>query len=211
MSLTTANKVAILVAIIGAAGLVVAGLVPAVSTYIFGPHPTPHINGSVLDSVTKTPMSGVVVQLQTNDGALLTQETTDGDGRFDLAIPVGLSTIRLMVTADGYVPYDEKLPGQDIKNDIHLVRQPISFGIPYDAHLDSALRILAGKLNVTIVFSKVCNEKAATAALSGRELRGDPRVPEAILKDLLTQVKDNSLRYDVITVEAEKRYEVRCF
>ncbi len=109
------------------------------------------------------------------------------------------------------MPYDKKLPAESTKNDIRLTREPISFGIPDGTQLSAAIRILAGKLNVTVVFSSGCSKKAVSTSLNGRELQGDPRIPERILKDLITQVKDPSLRFDVINVEEGRRYEVRCY
>jgi hypothetical protein len=209
--LKTKHKVAIWVAVIGAIALVLASLVPGLIPRILVGSSKKYISGTVSDAVARAPMLGVVVQLQTNEGTLLTQDTTDRDGKFNLTIPDGLSAIRLTAAADGYVPYDEKLPAQDTKNDIRLERQPISFGIPDGTQLNKALRILAGKLNVTIVFSRACNNRATTAALNGREIHGDPKVPDAILKDLVTQVKDNSLRYDVNTIETGRRYEISCY
>lgn len=209
--LTTNNKVAILVAVIGALALVIAALIPGVIPWIRDGHSKKYISGVVSDSGSKAPMAGVVVQLQTNEGQLVTQDTTDRDGKFNLVLPEGPTTIRLFVSVNGYVPYDEKIPAQETKEDIQLLRQHIKFGIPDGTQLDSARQIIAGKLNVTIVFSKNCSKKATTVALNGGELEGDPRMPDTILRDLVTRVSDNSLRYDIITIEAEKRYEVRCF
>lgn len=91
------------------------------------------------------------------------------------------------------------------------MRQPLSEGIPDGTLLDGALRIIAGKLNITTVFSKGCTKRATTAALNGGEIEGDARKPVEMLKGLITRVKDNTQRYDVITIEEGKRYEIRCF
>jgi hypothetical protein len=156
-------------------------------------------------------MSGVVVQLDTNEGKLLTQDTTDRDGKFNLAIPEDADGVRVVATVSGYKPYDEKLPAQETRNDIQLVRFLLREGIPDNTPLDVELRIISGKLNVTAVFSKGCGKPAMTAALNGGEIEGDPRTPDEMLKDLITRVKDNKQKYDVITIEERKRYEVRCF
>jgi len=209
--LRTSNRVAIWVAVIGAVALVIAALIPGVIPWIRDGRSKKYISGVVSDAGSKVPMSGVVIQLQTNESQQLAQDTSDRDGNFSLAIPDGPTVIRLSVSASGYVPYDKKLPAQETKQDIPLVRQHITFGIPDGTSLDSAMQIIAGKLNVTIVFSKRCSKRATIAAVNGGELEGDPKMSDAILKDLVARVRDNSLRYDIITIEAEKRYEVRCF
>jgi len=204
------SKIPIWVAIIGAMGVIVAALIAAGALHLH-PHPKEHINGVASDALNQTPLPGIVVRLETNEGQLLTQDTTDRDGEFSLAIPDGLTTVRIVAEAPGYVPYDKKLPAQESKNNIQFARQPISFGIPDGTSIDGALQTIAGKLNVTIVFSKSCTRKGATAVLNGGELQGDRRMPEAIIKDLLSRVKGNTVRYDVIAIEEGKRYEVRCF
>jgi hypothetical protein len=209
--LTTSNKVAIWVAVIGAVGLAIAALIPGVIPWISDGRSKKYISGAVFDAGSKAPMSGVVIRLQTNEGKQLAQDTSDRDGNFSLAIPDGPTVIRLAASASGYVPYDKKLPVQETKQDIPLVRQPITFGIPDGTSLDSAIQIVAGKLNVTIVFSKKCSKRATIAAVNGGEVEGDPKLSDAILKDLVDRVRDNSLRYDIITIEVGKRYEVRCF
>jgi hypothetical protein len=155
-------------------------------------------------------MPGIVVQLETNEGRLLTQDTTDHDGKYNLQIPEDADGIRVLAAAGGYVPYDQKLPGQETRNDLRLVREHISIGIPDRFPLDGALSIVAGKLNITVVFATGCIQKSTTAPLNGGQLEGDPRVPDAILKDLLTRVKDSRRTYKVVTIEAGKRYEIGC-
>ncbi|HWY21093.1 MAG TPA: carboxypeptidase-like regulatory domain-containing protein [Candidatus Acidoferrum sp.] len=209
--LRTEHKVTIGAAVIGAVAVVIAALIQGVIPWIHDSRPKRYVNGIVTDAVTKTPIPGVIVHLQTNEGKALSQDTSDRDGKFNLATPEGLVAMRLFVDVDGYVPYDEKLPADGTKNDIRLVRQHIRFGVPDGTPLDSARQILAGKLNVTVVFAMGCSKRATGAALNGGELDGDPRMPDAILKDLVNRVKDNSHRYDIITIEAGKRYEVRCF
>jgi hypothetical protein len=213
--LTTNQKVTIWAAVIVAIGSVlgstIPGLIPPLYDWIHGGHLKRYINGTVSDAVTKTPMPGVVVQLETNEGKLLTQDTTDRDGKFNLAIPDGVDGVRVAAAVGGYVPYDEKLPAQETRNDIQLGRQPLSEGIPDGTPLNDALRIIGGKLNITSVFSKGCSKKATTAALNGGEIEGDARKPGEMLNGLITRVKDNMQRYDVITMEEGKRYEIRCF
>jgi hypothetical protein len=209
--LTTNNKVTIWVAIIGAIAVLIAAIIPGVIPWIRGGGSKKYISGAVSVSGSKAPMRGVVVQLQTNEGQLLTQDTTDRDGKFNVAIPDGLTAVRLFVSVEGYVPYDEKLPAQETKEDIQLVRQHITFGIPDNMPLDSATQVIAGKLNVTIVFSNSCTKRATMASLNGGELEGDPTMPTTILKDLVSRIRDNSIRYDISMIEAGKRYEVRCF
>ena len=213
--LTRNEKVTIWAAVIVALGTVVSttipGVVPPLYNWIHDGHPKKGVNGTVSDALTKSPMPGVVVQLETNEGKLLTQDTTDRDGKFNLAIPDGVDAVRVAAVASGYVPYDEKLPAQETRNDIQLVRQPLNEGIPDGTQLDDALRIIAGKLNITTVFSKGCGKKAMTAALNGGNIEGDARMPGDMLKGLITRVKDNTQRYDIITIEEGKRYEIRCF
>jgi hypothetical protein len=208
--LQTKHKVAIWVAVISAIGLVMAALVPGVIPRIRDGRSEKYINGTVSDAVTKASMSGVVVQLQTNEGKLLSQDTTDRDGKFNLAVSDDVVAIRLSVTISGYVPYDEKLPAQETKNDIQLVRLPMIIGISDGTPVGEALRIVAARLNVTAVLSAACSKRAKAAPVNGGQIQGDSRVPEPFLKDLIGRVKDSSLRYDIITIE-EKRYEVRCF
>jgi hypothetical protein len=213
--LTTNQKVNICAAVIVALGAVVSttvpGVMPTLYNWIHGGRPKKSVNGSVSDALTKSPMPGIVVQLETNEGRLLTQDTTDRDGKFNLAIPDGVDSVRVAAVAGGYLPYDEKLPAQETRNDIQLVRQPLNEGIPDGIQLDDALRIVTGKLNVTAVFSKVCSTKAMAAALNGGNIEGDARMPGGMLKALVTRVKDNTQRYDIVTIEEGKRYEVRCF
>src|SRR5208282_490525 len=191
----------ILVAVIGAVGVVIAALIPGVIPWIRDGHSKKYISGVVSDAESKLTMSGVVIQLQTNEGQQLVQDTTDRDGNFSLSIPEGRTVIRLSVSVSGYVPYDKKLPAQETKQDIPLVHQHIMFGIPDGTALSSAVQIIAGKLNVTIVFSKSCSKRATIAAVNGGELEGDPKMSDSILKDLVDRVRDNSLRYDIITIE----------
>lgn len=212
---TTNQKVTIWAAVIVALGSVVGstipGVIPPLYNWIHNGHSKKYVSGAVSDAVTKAPMTGVVVQLETNEGRLLTQDTADRDGKFNLAIPDDVDTVRVVAAADGYVPYDEKLPAQETRNDIQLVRQLLGQGIPEGTPLDGALRIIAGKLNVTTVFSNGCGKRAMTAALNGGQIEGDPRMPVEMLKDRITRVKDNRQRYDIITIDEGKRYEVRCF
>jgi hypothetical protein len=205
--LTTTNWVAIVVAIIGFLGLVV----PPLYNLIHDGHSKKYINGTVSDAVTKAPMPGVVVRLETREGKLLTQDTTDHDGKFNLAISDGVEGVRVIAAVDGYVPYNEKLPAQETLNDIQLVRLRLVQGIPEGTPLDEGLRIIAGKLNITTVFSKGCSKRAMTAPLNGGQIEGDARAPGEMLKEIFPRVKDNKQRYDSIAIEEGKRYEVRCF
>ena len=213
--LTTTQKVTLLAAVIVAFGTVLSttipGLIPPLYNWIHDGRPKKSVNGTVSDALTKSSMPRVVVQLETNEGKLLTQDTTDHDGKFNLAIPDGVDAVRVAAVVSGYVPYDEKLPAQEARNDIQLVRQPLNEGIPDGTQLDDALRIVAGKLNITTVFSKGCSKKATTVALDGGNIEGDPRMPGEMLKALVTRVKDNTQRYNIIAIEEGKRYEVRCF
>jgi Carboxypeptidase regulatory-like domain len=214
-ALTKNQKVTIWAAVIVAVGSVVGatipGVVPPLYNWAHDDRSKEHINGTVSDAVTKAPIPGIVVQLETNEGRLLTQDTTDRDGKFNLVIPKGVDEVRVVAAIDGYVPYDEKLPAREARNDIALVRQLLGQGIPDGTRLDDALRIVAGKLNITAVFSKGCSKKATAAAINGGHIEGDARLPGDMLKGLLTRVKDNTQRYDIITIEEGKRYEVRCF
>jgi len=213
--LTRNEKITIWAAVIVALGSVlgatIPGVIPPLYNWIHDSHSKKYINGNVSDAVTKAPMRGVVVQLETTEGKLLTQDTTDGDGRFNLAISEDLDGVKVVVVVDGYVPYDKKLPAQETRNDIQLLRLHLIQGIPEGTPLADELPIIAGKLNVTTVFSNGCSKRATTAALNGGQIEGDPRMPVEMLKDLITRVKNNKQKYDIITIEERKRYEVRCF
>jgi hypothetical protein len=114
--LTTNQKVTIWAAVIVAVGSVlgstIPGLIPPLYNWIHDGHSKRYINGTVSDALTKTPMPEVVVQLETNEGKLLTQDTTDGAGKFSLAIPDNVDSVMVVAAAGGYVPYNEKLPAQ---------------------------------------------------------------------------------------------------
>jgi hypothetical protein len=213
--LTRNEKITIWAAVIVALGSVlgatIPGVIPPLYNWIHDGRSKKYINGAVSDAVTKAPMPGVVVQLETNEGKLLTQDTTDRDGRFKLEISEDLDGVKVVAAANGYASYDKKLPAQETQNDIQLVRLLLIQGIPEGTPLDAELRIIAGKLNVTTVFSNSCSKRATTAALNGGQIEGDPRTPAEMLKDLITRVKNNKLRYDIITIEERKRYEIRCF
>ena len=215
MALTTTHKVALSVALIGAFGSIlgatIPGLIPPIYDLIHDNRPKRYVNGVVTDAVTRAPMPGVVVKLETNEGRLLTQDTTDHDGKFNLPISENIAGIRVIAVVDGYVPYDEKLPAQETRNDIALVRQLLSQGIPDGTPLDDALRIVSSKINVTTVFSKNCTKTAMTAAINGGQIEGDTRIPAEMVKALISRIKDNTSRYDVITIEEGIRYEIRCF
>jgi hypothetical protein len=155
-------------------------------------------------------MPGVVVKLQTNEGKLLTQDTTDHDGKFSLPIQSDLDGVTVLASADGYTPYEQKLPAQETRNDIQLVRQKIRSSIPDGFTLEGASGIVANKQNITVVFAKGCNKKDTSASLNRGEIEGDPRAPEEMLKDLLTHVKGNSRQYSITTIESGKRYEIDC-
>jgi hypothetical protein len=87
----------------------------------------------------------------------------------------------------------------------------IRFGIPEGATLDAARQIVGGKLNVSIVFSPGCSQKAKQARLDAAEIEGDPLDPSTLIRDLLPRVKDNTIRYEVAEIENLRRYEIRCF
>jgi hypothetical protein len=89
----------------------------------------------------------------------------------------------------------------------HLIR----FGIPDNATLDTARQVVGGKLNVSIVFSPGCSQKAKQATLDGAQIEGDSKDPAAIIRALLPRVKDNTIRYEVSEIEPLRRYEIRCF
>jgi hypothetical protein len=214
MSPLTRNQT-IWAAIIGAVAVIVAALItvfgPAIIHRLFTPdNKAAHINGVVSDTFNKAPMSGVLVKLETDAGTQLTQDTTDGDGNFNLALNGYEGTVRVIVALGGYEPYEKKLPAQETRNDINLVRQPIVFGMPDGIPLQKALDTLAGDLNITAVFASACGKGARAAALNGGQMEGDPRAIEDMLKDLLTRVKDNNRRYGVTIIEVGKRYEIRC-
>ena len=103
--LTTNQKVTLLAAVIVALGSVVGstipGVIPPLYNLLHGGHSKKHINGTVSDAVTKAPMSGAVVQLETNEGKLLTQDTADRDGKFNLAIPEDVDVVRVVAAPDG--------------------------------------------------------------------------------------------------------------
>jgi hypothetical protein len=83
-------KVRITVALITGLSVIVAaaipGVIPHVLRWLDGDHPNKYVNGVVSDALTRAPMPGVVVRLETNEGKLLTQDTTDHDGKFNLPI-----------------------------------------------------------------------------------------------------------------------------
>jgi hypothetical protein len=87
----------------------------------------------------------------------------------------------------------------------------IRFGIPENSTLDNARQIVGGKLNVSVVFSPVCSQKAMQARLDGAQIEGDSKDPAAIIRALLPRVKDNTIRYEVSEIEPLRRYEIRCF
>lgn len=89
----------------------------------------------------------------------------------------------------------------------HVLR----FGVPENSTLDNVRQIVGGKLNVSIVFSSVCSQKATQARLDGAQIDGDPSDPAAIIRDVLARVKDNAIRYEVVEIEPLRRYEIRCF
>ncbi|HEY5029583.1 MAG TPA: carboxypeptidase-like regulatory domain-containing protein [Candidatus Angelobacter sp.] len=171
---------------------------------------TKYVSGTVTDAQSGRTLPSVVVKLQTDDGKDLRQDTTDGEGKYSLEVPNNLTSIRLAVTAAGYPPYDQKLPASAGKNDIRLERQPITFAIPDGIQLDRAMQIVAEKLNVTAVFAKSCNKRAQSAFVNSTELRGNPTMPEPILKTLLSTVKNNSLHYNIRALEPGTRYEINC-
>jgi len=172
-------------------------------------HPQKYISGVVSDSVTRLPVPGVVVQLQTNAGKQLGQDATDGEGKFSVAILGDTTDVRLHVAVDGYEPYDEKLPAQEAKNDIHLVQLPMVIGISDGTPLNKALPVVAKDLGITASLSIRCSGKATTAPVNGVELRGDPRVPAPFLNVLINSVKNSGLRYGITKIE-ERRYEIDC-
>jgi hypothetical protein len=169
------------------------------------------ISGIVSDERTKGPLTGIVVQLQSLDGKPLRQDTTDTAGRYSLEIPDGVDDIRIDVTTNDYYAYDQKLTSATTKNDVRLRHLPITFGIPDNTPLEKALEIVAGKLNVKVVFSSNCGERARGASVGGVNLEAEPEDQETVLKALLNHVNGNTVRYRVTTIESRGRYEVTCF
>lgn len=174
---------------------------------LFGPQKK-QITGVVFDSNTKTTLSKVVVQCETADGVRLNQDTTDNAGNFHCEVPKGIAEVRLVASVAGYKPYDQKLPGESLKNDIALIPLPLSFGIPSDTQLDEALEIVASAFNVTAVFSKTCTKKQLVVRVNGSQIQAES--PEMAIKMLLDTVKDNQIRYKVTTLQPGRRYEVGC-
>src|ERR1700684_1752922 len=115
--LSTNQKVTLWVALIGALGSIlgatIPGVIPPLYNLIHENRSKKSINGTVVDAVTKEPMPRVVVRLEANEGRLLAQDTTDHDGKFNLAISEDAAGVRVIAMVDGYVPYDEKLPAQE--------------------------------------------------------------------------------------------------
>lgn len=175
---------------------------------IFGPHKK-QVSGVVTDSKSKAPLPGVVVQCETGEGMRLNQDTTDSAGNFRCEIPKGLSEIRLVAMVAGYYPYDQKLPGESLKNDIALRHMPLEFGIPDNTPLDKGLEIVASTFNVTAVFSTTCTKRQKEAKIGSAEIQADS--PDAAIKMLLDRVKVNGIRYRATPIEPGRRYEVACY
>lgn len=170
-----------------------------------------HMSGTVSNAKSKVPLDGVVVELQTPDGKALKQATTDGAGRFSIEIPGELTDIRVVATKTGYFPYGRTLPAaQSLLHNIDLERMPIAIGYPEGVALWKDLEITASKLNVAIVFSPSCTQKAKSATVAGAELPADLDMPETVIQALIDRVKENKLRYRVGTIEPRGRYEISC-
>jgi hypothetical protein len=200
-----------LAAYIGAIALIGAAFIPSLPQWFSTGQKKPaYISGVVTDALTKAPLGGVVVQLETNEGKSLTHDTSDGKGKFNLTIPPESTGVRLVATMAGYDSFDVKLSAQDIKNDVELQRQKVAFGIPDDLPLQGAVEIIGSKLNITVVFARGCSKAAMATRLNGGQLEADPRVPEKMIEDLLNKVRDGNRRYAVTPIEAGKRYEIRC-
>ncbi len=167
-----------------------------------------YVSGVVADAKSKGSIQGAVVALKTDEGRVVRQDTTDGAGQFSLEIPPDLVTIRLAATADGYSPYDRKLPAEAAKNDIFLDHLGFVVGVPQNAPLDGTMQTIAARMNVTVVFSKDCTKRARSTTLVGGQIEGS--APEVVFGALLNQVKGLGVQYDVNTIETGRRYEIRC-
>ena len=198
----------IVVAVIGAAALIISNWDHGRS--IFAPDKRT-ISGTVLDEKTKAGIAGAIVQLQSIDGKAIRQDTTSTSGKYSLDIPGGFTDIRLAATADGYVPYDEKIPAASSKNDIPLHQRSITFGVSEGTSLEQALKIVSAKLNITVVFGNACSKKARNATLSGAELEATPAEPETVLQSMLSHVNGATQNYRVTTLDPRRRYVVSCF
>jgi Carboxypeptidase regulatory-like domain len=170
-----------------------------------------HVGGIVKDATTGTPKPGVTVELQTDNGQRLKEDTTDREGNYGLDVPRSSSGLRLVVKADGYDPYDQKLPADTSRLDISLRSQPITFGIPADTPLDEALRIVANKLNVAIVFARNCTARTKSARLVSAEIQGDRKAPDKVIGAVTNSVNDNRFQYGLNPIEGGKRYEITCY
>ena len=167
-----------------------------------------YINGVVADASSKAPITGAIVALKTDEGRVLKQDATDGAGVFGLEIPPDLATVRLAASADGYTPYERKLPAESAKNDVLLNHLGYVFGVPHNAPLEGTLQTVAGKMNVAVVFSKDCSKRSKGAVVMGGQVEGN--LPETVLSGVLNQVGNIGAQYDVNTIEKGRRYEIRC-
>jgi hypothetical protein len=199
----------VIAALIGAAALIFVNW-PSIVNIFAGAKK--HVSGSVSNAKSKVPLDAVVVELQTTDGKPLKQATTDGAGHFSLEIPGELTDIRLVAKKAGYYSYGRTLPAaQSLLNDIALDRMPLLIGYPDGSPLGKDLEVTASKLNVAIVFSPSCSQKAKSASVAGAELPADLDEPETVMQALVDRVKDNKLRYHVTIIEQRGRYEVSCY
>jgi hypothetical protein len=169
------------------------------------------ISGFVNDAGTSTPLVGVIVLLQKLDRTPFSQDTTDSSGQYILKVPKGISEVLIVVAARGYIPFSKKTPINTGRLDIVLAHMPIHFGIPQGVAFNKAVEIVASKLNVSVVFSQACSDRAKTVQLDGAELRGDPRDPPFFIKALIDRLRDVTMRYAVRTIEPRRRYEIRCY
>jgi hypothetical protein len=201
----------VIAALIGAIALLISNI-PNIKKGL-GLDGTPkQLSGTVSNAKSKAPLEGVVVQLQTPDGKPLKQATTDGAGHYSMEIPGELTDIRLVATKTAYVPYGRTLPAaQSLLHNIDLERMPLTIGYPDGVALWKDLEITASKLNVAIVFSPSCTQKAQSASVAGAELPADLDVPETVIQALIDRVKDSKFRYRVGTIEPRGRYEIACY
>jgi Carboxypeptidase regulatory-like domain len=190
--------------------IVVTLLLPRLSAPRPGTDHKSYVSGTVADAAGKAPISGIVVQLESDDGRLLRQDTTDDEGKFSLEIPSDVSAIQLVVSASGYARYYKKLPAIAAKNDIFLQRNGLSWGIADDSPMDPILQRIGADLNVTFVFSKSCSSRARTAKLNGGQVEADSKAPDVIAKEVISRVKDPNLRYSVTGSGPGRRYEIAC-
>ena len=168
-----------------------------------------YVSGTVIDTVSKKPLAKVPIELQTDDGRQLTRDRTDSEGRFNLEVPSEPQTIRVIVSAKNYRPYDKKLPAHGTLNDIELDPLGKSWGFAENSPIDQVLEQIATDLNITIVF-KSCARKARGALLNEGQVEQDSKSPIEIAREVISHLKASTLKLSIADLNSGRRLEVTC-